>query len=60
MSDFLKRALNFGIRHGLSVSECKLAFSTGVRCSYSDYLEICEYFKMQEHCDRYSTYVEYN
>lgn len=59
MSDFLKRALNFGIRNGLNVVELALAFSTGSRCTHAQYLELCKYFKKQENTDRYYTFVEY-
>lgn len=59
MSNFLKKALNYGIRNGLNVVELALAFSTGTRCTYSEYLELCTYFKEQENCNRYYTFVEY-
>ena len=59
MTAFLRKALNYGIRNGLNVSELLHTFATGTRCSYSEYLEICNYFKSQENCDRYYTFVEF-
>lgn len=60
MTNFLKKALNYGIRNGLNIPELALAFSTGTRCTHSEYLELCTYFKSQENCDRYYTSLELN
>ena len=59
MTAFLRKALNYGIRNGLSVSELLHTFSTGTRCSYFEYLEILTYFRLQENLDRYYTFVEF-
>ena len=58
MTEFMRRVLNFGIRNGLNVPELALAMANG-RCTHSEYLEVCAYFKSQKNVDRYYTSVEY-
>ena len=45
MTDFVRKAINFGHRNGLNVVELALAFSTGRRCNHEQYIELCTYFK---------------
>ena len=59
MTDFVRKAINFGHRNGLNIVELALAFSTGRRCNHVQYIELCTYFKDEKNCaDYYNNIAE--